>query len=516
MVDRGEDSMKRQNNKIMMYFSLLLLIIASSVYAIHFMFQWVDPYTVAMQARQTPQIVQQLGMWSFFSVAVSSLIIAALCYKKNPYHAVIQPSITVSLTFSSMAIIAFGQGMIEYHFSIFMVLASLAYFEQIRLIVMSTLLFATHHLVGFFAVPEIICGMSDYSFSLLLIHAFFLVLTSGVLIAQIYVRRQNITQLTKEKEEAQQRVAAAQQIEQAVQHMQQLTNNVEQDVQQSTNRSEQTSTALTQLVHVAQQQSRNSIAIADELEEISTHTGQIVTTIDAATHIAHGVMQTIQEGHIQMAATNAQMLALQQQNEGVQHITQKFTTHMFDITKSLHVIESIANDTNLLSLNAAIEAARAGEAGKGFTVVAQEVGKLANLSAQSAQQIAVTITQLHEDIRQLLTQIQQSTDATEHSVREVRATNLILNKIATQMDAVTTSIRSSYTVAQQIEGNIADVEHSLVDVNNTVSTMEQNTEAIATSATMQSTMLQALNNVTGELHQLTNEVTQQLKKLHAS
>lgn len=84
----------------------------------------------------------------------------------------------LSLTFASIVSIATGNGLIEYHFSIFMVLAFIGSFQNIRLVVVSAVIFAIHHLGGYFLFSELICGTSDYSFTLLCIHAFYLILTS--------------------------------------------------------------------------------------------------------------------------------------------------------------------------------------------------------------------------------------------------------------------------------------------------------------------------------------------------
>ena len=506
--------MNVRKNLVMIYFAIVLIILSAAIYVIHNIFNIIDPYLVTTQTRQTSMAVQMIGIATFYIGSISTIVGAIALYRMRKHVTIIPKLIALSLTFSSMAIIASGQGMVEYHFSIFMVMAALAYFESSRIIITSTILFAVHHLVGYFAVPEIICGMSDYSFSLLLVHAMFLLLTSGVLLTQMYVRKLNMQKLVNEKEQAEQRFEAVAHIHEATKEISTLTNTIDQDVQASTQESQRTSEALVGLATVAKEQSGYSARIREELEDVLMHTQHIVQQITSATATANHMVDEATQGKQQMEKTSAQMNFLCTQNDEMQQVAQHFNVRMNDITSSLKVIQNIADETNLLSLNATIEAAHAGEAGKGFTIVAQEVRKLANLSTDAAANIQYMVSQLQQDTEALLLKIHDSSNVTKSSVEEVSETEIAFQKMTERIDEVTDGIKESYTLAKFIETHVDDVMQTLEKVNVTVDEMESNTGYIATNAENQSTMLETLTDVTSELRELTERVTTQLSRLH--
>ena len=98
--------------------------------------------------------------------------------------------------------------------------------------------------------------------------------------------------------------------------------------------------------------------------------------------------------------------------EAMQHISE--TTN--DIQVVIGKIESIASQTNLLSLNASIEAARAGEAGKGFAVVATEIGSLADQTSQAIANISAIVKEVNEAVGNMSECLEETTEFLEKSV----------------------------------------------------------------------------------------------------
>lgn len=125
----------------MLVFSVVVVLLSVFIHYMHCGIGWLDMYLLLSQtaASQPASLTPLLNL--ILIIPILLLAAASFLYWKNKAHQFIPVLIMLALTFGSISIIAGGDGMVEYHFSIFMVLASLAYFESVRLVVISTIHF---------------------------------------------------------------------------------------------------------------------------------------------------------------------------------------------------------------------------------------------------------------------------------------------------------------------------------------------------------------------------------------
>ncbi len=152
------------------------------------------------------------------------------------------------------------------------------------------------------------------------------------------------------------------------------------------------------------------------------------------------------------------------------------------IGKIMNVIEDIADQTNLLALNAAIEAARAGEAGRGFAVVADEVRKLAEKTMNATKEVGQAIKAIQEGTHLNIRNMDQAAGAVEESTTLADKSGHALREIVHLVDTATDQVRSIATSAEEQSAASEQISHSVEDINRvtaeTSSIMSQSTQAI--------------------------------------
>ncbi|WP_302580026.1 methyl-accepting chemotaxis protein, partial [uncultured Desulfovibrio sp.] len=138
-----------------------------------------------------------------------------------------------------------------------------------------------------------------------------------------------------------------------------------------------------------------------------------------------------------------------------------------NISQIMTVISDIADQTNLLALNAAIEAARAGEAGRGFAVVADEVRKLAEKTMSATTEVAAAIENIQQSSRRNMEQVDRAVTSIEEATGLAHTSGDRLRDIVEITTLSTDMVRAIATAAEQQSASTAQINETVEAVNNT-------------------------------------------------
>ncbi len=230
-------------------------------------------------------------------------------------------------------------------------------------------------------------------------------------------------------------------------------------------------------------------AVNDIAQNASVLAGVVADTRENSDK-AHGSMkETVeisQKGRSDMERLSVAMGGISDANEKLVDSINKVGSASEEITKIVGMISEISEETNLLSLNASIEAARAGEAGRGFAIVATQIGKLAQTSADSAN----NISDLIEEIRTLIGDAVSRAGASAESIRE---NSELIDVAVKTFDQIYDNIQETNTLIGAMITDIQKVDD--VSANVAAISEEQAAGADEILATSQN-MVEMANNIT--------------------
>jgi twitching motility protein PilJ len=170
---------------------------------------------------------------------------------------------------------------------------------------------------------------------------------------------------------------------------------------------------------------------------------------------AQRTLQASQLGQQAVSGTLRGMQTLRQDVQGMAERVQQLGKRSQEISEIVGTISDIASQTNLLALGAALEAAGAGESGRRFSVVAEEVGLLAERSAQAAQRVSALINNIQRDVREVVGEVEKSTQEAEQGYRIAAQAGQRLEEIS---DISKQSAMLAETISQATAQQVQSVE----------------------------------------------------------
>ncbi|MAX65781.1 MAG: methyl-accepting chemotaxis protein [Bacteriovoracaceae bacterium] len=406
-----------------------------------------------------------LGMAWFFKTEYSIAFLGPLIitlgpfvgYLANPTSSNNSILNAIAMMCLSAVMIHLGKGMIEMHFHIFIFLSFLIVFGSVKTILAALVTVAIHHISFFFLFPKSLFNY-EATFGVVLLHATFAIFASvgcaliarrfGQFLSAQETIMSNLKTVVATNNELSQKIGNISKV------VSESTNTQASSVQQTVSTLEQISKMVDMTntnIQETENNTKNSFKVAEQGK-------------DSVSSVTHSIENISDSNQKMINELEKNMSQIQEVTGLIQQIAEKTT-----------IINDIVFQTKLLSFNASVEAARAGEHGKGFSVVAEEIGNLANMSGKAS-----------EEINSLL----------DNSISRV-------NRIV--QDSNSNMAKLSVQGQKVLKEGITKSNHSIDIINKVVENMKRN-----------SGLMNSIATASDEQSKGVNEITQAIQSINSS
>lgn len=276
----------------------------------------------------------------------------------------------------------------------------------------------------------------------------------------------------------------------------QVSNTLNQQAEDSRKMSEELSLSagnqaesMDEMTHTISELTRSVAEVAENATALAALVADVKEKSDTAGEQILEAVNASDSGKEDIGQVSSSMSFISKKMDSLEKCTVLMDGSIGKINAIVGLIGEIAEETNLLSLNASIEAARAGEAGRGFAVVAGQIAKLAATSKESVQQISTLTNEISTIVRQTVAETQESVAAIRDSSEMVAVTEQAFAKIYQSVnttneavEAMTECIKGVNDIAVSVAGITEEQSAASEEILATAETVHANTEKVSSSS----------------------------------
>lgn len=274
--------------------------------------------------------------------------------------------------------------------------------------------------------------------------------------------------------------------------------------------------AMQEMAMGADKQVESSHYVTTTVSEISKGMDQISLSMEVANDSAAKTSEKAEEGAQVINKVDGQMQKINERATRTVMSIGELGGKSEEIGKITALITDVAEQTNLLALNAAIEAARAGEQGKGFAVVADEVRKLAEQTGKAAGQIGSLIADIQKSIKNSVTYMGEGKDAIEGGIVLVNNAGAAFGDISKAIYDVKTQVEEVSAAMEEINSSTESVLHSVRESEKIAVDAAGNTQNVAASAQQQNATMEEIAASSETLSQMAEDLQQSVNHFNLS
>ncbi|NJD52105.1 MAG: HAMP domain-containing protein [Candidatus Methanoperedens sp.] len=261
-------------------------------------------------------------------------------------------------------------------------------------------------------------------------------------------------------------------------------------------------------------QSSKMIEVSRAMREMSESIQTVAVNAQKASESAGSASSIAQNVGKLSADVSKKMTEIQSNVDNSATVIKQLAGKSQEIGEIIGVITNIADQTNLLALNAAIEAARAGEHGRGFAVVADEVRKLAEESRDAANQITGLIKEIQQGTKQAVTAMEQGTKTVGEGAKNITDTVNAIDGIVKAAADVATMVQEIAATAEEQSASVQEVTSSVDDVSSISEQSAAGTQKTSAVAEEQAATMKQLVAAAQEMARLASDLNSEVNKFN--
>lgn len=280
-----------------------------------------------------------------------------------------------------------------------------------------------------------------------------------------------------------------------------------------------------QTANAARSQSEQAVMIATAAEEMNHTVSDIARNASIAADTSNNAMSAAQKGKEIADGAVDTVNKVYKSTVELAGMVEKLNSRTSEIGDIVTVIKDIADQTNLLALNAAIEAARAGEQGRGFAVVADEVRKLAERTIKATTEISAKIIAVQDDSKHTSRSMDDASAEVTRATEYIRQVGESLNLIVESVSSVSAQITNIATAVDQQSSVTGEVKKNIDSTSRISSEMEHMAESVMKEVNKMSEITEELRTITSGvktkgsasimIHLATSDHKNFVKKVHS-
>ncbi|WP_285396635.1 methyl-accepting chemotaxis protein [Lysinibacillus sp. fls2-241-R2A-57] len=275
---------------------------------------------------------------------------------------------------------------------------------------------------------------------------------------------------------------------------------------ETTKATEMVANTMETIAHGSIEQLNNVSNTVNTINELSTGVQQVAGNAQAVSALSGDSLTLVINGIDAANQMNQQMTDITVQVNGLSEIVDLLGKRSNEIGQIIDSITAIAEQTNLLALNAAIEAARAGEHGKGFAVVADEVRKLAEQSAVSSNQIEMLISETQKDTHKAVESMKLVTAEITEGIKTTENTRTTFASIQDAIQSVTMQVEEVSAAVEQMAAGTEEIVGSMNTIHSITKSTTAGTENISATSEEQIASMQEISSSAYALANLAEEL----------